>query len=58
MARWRSYDEIRQQIRQELAFAAAGIGDLLNVDALDDGDDAPRCPEGGEIWPCSFEASG
>jgi hypothetical protein len=49
MPRWLFWDERRRQIQQELALAAAGIGDLVNVDAEDDA--APRCPECWWIWP-------
>jgi hypothetical protein len=50
MGRWSSWSERRQGIPQELAFAAAGIGDLVNVDDVAD-DDPLRCPECGWIWP-------
>jgi hypothetical protein len=64
--RWRSWDERRREIQQELAFAAAGIGDLVltsenlessfasvNLDC--DEDDVPLCAECGEPSPCAFE---
>jgi hypothetical protein len=55
MARWASWDERRREIRQELVFAAAGIGDLVNTEPDEDEDGAPRCPECGWIWPESAE---
>lgn len=53
MPRWTPWNERRREIRQELAFGAAGIGDLVNIDCEED--DVPRCPECGEISPCDSE---
>jgi hypothetical protein len=51
MARWLPWPERRREIQQALAFAAAGVGDLVNVDRDDDEDDLPRCPECWWVWP-------
>jgi hypothetical protein len=51
MARWRSWEERRREIQQELAFANTGIGDLVNVCDAEDEGDLPRCAECGSIWP-------
>ena len=48
MRPWCSWPERRREIQQALVFAAAGVADLVNVDAEED--DAPRCPECGWIW--------
>jgi hypothetical protein len=53
MPRWLSWDERRREIQQELTFAAAGIGGLVNIDSEED--DVPYCVECGEPMPCRFE---
>jgi hypothetical protein len=53
MAAWKPWDERRCEIRQELLFAAAGLGDLVNTD--DEEDDAPRCPECWWVLPDGAE---